>query len=132
MSEREKLVYEQQKIAARKLKRDAQAQLDRQREHQIETALRRLDLVPLAGVRDAVMLRYRGWDRRIPDDSVGTLTKIGRTRGDVDFGPHGRWSVPLYDLIAASKSDERGMTPRFGAPNTSADRTTTPNPDDPF
>ncbi|MDX2091081.1 MAG: hypothetical protein SFX73_24690 [Kofleriaceae bacterium] len=114
MTARDKLEAELAKLRARIERRSEQDRADRRREGQIRDELWRLHLMTMIGVADGVMIRYRGWDRRIPDDARGTLKKVGRTRGDVDFGAHGKWSIPLLDLISFADADNRGLTLRIG------------------
>jgi hypothetical protein len=113
-SRREKLQAELAQIKARAAKRAEQACADRDRSIEIDRELWALELAPLIGVPDGVTIRYRGWDRRIPDGTTGTLTKIARKRASVDFGEHGNWTLPITDLIAAAKTDERGLTLHLG------------------
>ena len=110
MSDRERLEAELGAIGQRDRRRNDEAKVDRMRAAKINAEIRILDLVPLVGVVDAVIVRYHGWDKRVPDNATGMLTKIARTRGSVDFGEHGKWTMALDALLPVSKADQRGYT----------------------
>jgi hypothetical protein len=89
--------------------REERADLER-REAALRRARRRLRLQALVGVRDGVRSACRypaGCQGAALNDRVGTLIRICRTKGEVDFGQVGgdarHWRVPLTEIIPADQ-----------------------------
>lgn len=87
---------------------------DRAAGREAEAKLHKLTISELVGVKDAVCVRYLGWEKGL-DDAVGTLLKVNRTWAVVDFGSHGRSRFEIKELLPATKRAERfGWNPLLG------------------
>jgi hypothetical protein len=103
-----KLKADSAKLARMRKDLDARWEAFRRERH-------RRALVALVGVKEGVRVRFRipaGEKSAVLNDRCGTLLKVRRTRGDVDFGEVNGdsrpWDFSLKNLIPAS--EPRGFT----------------------
>ena len=114
---REALAEERAKLKERHERRRREAYADSQRQAAICDELTRLDSLELLGVVGGVVMRTREptgskWAKL--NDVAGTLTKVSRTRGVVDFGELGTANIRLDNLLPASRKEEQGFFMSLG------------------
>jgi hypothetical protein len=98
-AERQKNLEQCRRLRKRLADLHAQDDKLRQEEHRLKLAL-------LLGVPGGVQIDCRwpeGCREARLNDRRGTLTKVGRTRGVVDFGDAGLWNWKLAHLIRAGE-----------------------------
>ena len=110
----EKLQAGQQRIDQRMKHRRQLDASDKTRRRTVGEQIRRLELMQCLGKPGGVQLRFRsdGKSARL-NDKRGRLTKVNRTRGDVDFdGESLPWSILLENLQPAGQL--QGMVMNLG------------------
>jgi hypothetical protein len=115
MTSHEKLVAEKATLEMKMQRARNQYETAAARFEKVNLSIRMIEerdrLALLVGIAGGVKVRFRrapGEANAWLNDTHGTLTKIGRTRAHVDFGPQGQWTFPMTDIVAAA--DRQGVT----------------------
>ena len=101
-----RLKAEKERLEARIKRRREAMEQDQQQCRKICKDIERLRLVQLVNVPDGVRLKYRyqaGHPGARLNDCKGVLTDVRRTRGTIDFGNGGKFTISLSQLMPANE-----------------------------
>jgi hypothetical protein len=97
------------RLKAEKERLEARMKQDQQQCRKVCRDIERLRVMQLVNVPDGVRLKYRfqtGHPGARLNDCKGVLTDVRRTRGTVDFGDDGKFTISLSQLMPANEGEQ--------------------------